>query len=45
MAESMEKYLAEVDRRLRRLPVGERLDIVNELRSEMAELSAAGLAP
>ena len=45
MNEFMEKYLAEVDRRLRRLPVGERLDIVNELRSEMAELSAAGLAP
>ena len=45
MNEFMEKYLAEVDRRLRRLPVGERLDIVNELRSEMAELAASGLAP
>ena len=45
MNEFTEKYLAEVDRRLRRLPVGERLDIVNELRSEMAELTASGLAP
>ena len=44
MNEFMEKYLGEVDRRLRRLPVAERVDIVNELKSEIAELSAAGLS-
>ena len=45
MAESMEKYLAEVDRRLRRLPVAERVDIVNELKSGISELTAEGLTP
>lgn len=44
MNDFMEKYLGEVDRRLRRLPVAERVDIVNELKSEIAELSAAGLS-
>lgn len=45
MNDFMEKYLGEVDRRLRRLPVAERVDIVNELKSEIAELIAAGLSP
>lgn len=45
MNDFMEKYLGEVDRRLRRLPVAERVDIVNELKSEIAELIAAGLTP
>ncbi len=43
MYDFMEKYLGEVDRRLRRLPVAERADIVNELKSEVAELLAVGL--
>ena len=33
MNDFMEKYLGEVDRRLRRLPVAERVDIVNELKA------------
>ena len=37
MNDFMEKYLGEVDRRLRRLPVAERVDIVNELKSEIAD--------
>ena len=45
MNDFMEKYLGEVDRRLRRLPVAERVDIVNELKSEIAELAAEGLPP
>ena len=45
MNDFMEKYLGEVDRRLRRLPVAERVDIVNELKSEIAELAAEGLSP
>lgn len=45
MNDFMEKYLGEVDRRLRRLPVAERVDIVNELKSEIAELASDGLAP
>ena len=45
MNDFMEKYLGEVDRRLRRLQVAERVDIVNELKSEIAELIAAGLSP
>lgn len=44
MNDFMEKYLGEVDRRLRRLPVAERVDIVNELKSEIAELAAEGLS-
>ena len=36
MDDFMEKYLGELDRRLRRLPVAERVDIVNELKSEIA---------
>lgn len=45
MNDFMEKYLGEVDRRLRRLPVAERVDIVNELKSEIAELASDGLTP
>lgn len=45
MNDFMEKYLGEVDRRLRRLPVAERVDIVNELKSEISELTAEGLTP
>lgn len=45
MNDFMEKYLGEVDRRLRRLPVAERVDIVNELKSEMAELVSGGMTP
>ena len=41
MNEFMEKYLAEVDRRLRRVPGGERLGIVDGPRREMAELAAS----
>ena len=45
MNDFMEKYLGEVDRRLRRLPVAERVDIVNELKSEIAELVSGGMTP
>lgn len=45
MNDFMEKYPGELDRRLKRLPVAERVDIVKEIKSEAAELTAQGLTP
>lgn len=40
----LEQYLEAVDRRLRPMPVSERLDIVQEIRSELRELEAQGFS-
>lgn len=45
MNEMLISYLDQVDRRLRSLPATERVDIVQEIRSEMLELEAGGLSP
>lgn len=45
MNEALNHYLEEIDNRLRPLPVSERVDIVQEIKSEIAELEAAGETP
>ena len=42
--QSVQAYLNRIDRLLRPLPVTERLDIVQEIRSAIAELQADGVA-
>ena len=43
MDKALENYLDQVDRHLRPLPASERADIIQEIRSGMLELAAAGL--
>lgn len=43
MDKTLENYLDRVDRQLRPLPASERADIIQEIRSGMLELEAAGL--
>ena len=45
MERVLEEYLDRIDRRLRPMAASERIDIVQEIRSEMLELSSRGLAP
>ena len=45
MEKVLEQYLDTVDRRLRPLPVSERVDIVKEIKSTMQEMEAEGLTP
>lgn len=45
MENVLEQYLNTVDRKLRPLPVSERVDIVKEIKSAMQEMEAEGLAP
>lgn len=45
MERQLESYLDTVDRCLRPMPASERVDIVREIKSEILELEAAGLAP
>ena len=45
MERQLESYLDTVDRCLRPMPTSERVDIVREIKSEILELEAAGLAP
>ena len=45
MEKTLEQYLNTVDRRLRPLPLSERVDIVKEIKSTMQEMEAEGLAP
>ena len=39
---SVQDYLSRIDRLLRQLPVTERIDIVQEIRSTIAEMQADG---
>ena len=45
MERVFEEYLDKIDRRLHPMAASERLDIVQEIRSEMLELSSQGLSP
>ena len=44
MEKTLEQYLNAVDRKLRPLPLSERVDIVREIKSSMQEMQAEGLA-
>lgn len=44
MDRALENYLEQIDRHLRPMPASERVDIVREIKSELLELEAAGLA-
>lgn len=41
----LENYLEQINRRLRPMPASERVDIVQEIKSELLELEAQGLGP
>lgn len=45
MDRMLENYLEQVDKHLRPMPASERVDIVKEIKSELLELEAQGLAP
>lgn len=45
MEQYLEDYLERIDRHLRPMPVSERVDIVQEIRSELLELEAQGMGP
>ena len=44
MEKTLEQYLNAVDRKLRPLPLSERVDIVREIKSSIQEMQADGLA-
>ena len=45
MDQVLDAYLDRIDRHLRPMPASERVDIVQEIRSELLELEAQGLSP
>lgn len=45
MDQVLDAYLDRIDRHLRPMPASERVDIVQEIRSELLELEAQGLGP
>lgn len=45
MEKTLEKYLAQVERFLKPLPLSQRVDIVQEIKSEICELQAEGISP
>lgn len=45
MDRRLENYLEQIDRSLRPMPASERVDIVQEIKSELLELEAQGLTP
>lgn len=45
MEKQLNGYLAQIEKYLKPLPVSERVDIVQEIKSEMQELQAAGQTP
>ena len=42
MEKSLNEYLEKIEKNLKPLPASERVDIVQEIKSEMLELQAAG---
>lgn len=45
MDQVLDAYLDRIDRHLRPMPASERVDIMQEIRSELLELEAQGLSP